>query len=111
MGKELDKHPEWAINIDITQRRFFRVDAESNYRSAEFTKFLADRFYTIEKTPSRDKHAGGVAERTVGLLAEKTNIAMISSTPRVPDKYWELAMSYAAITIGFNYSTAIGTSP
>ena len=47
MGKELDKHPEWALNIDITQRRFFRVDAESNYRSAEFTKFLDDRFYTI----------------------------------------------------------------
>ena len=30
MGKELDKHPEWALNLDITQRRFFRVDAESN---------------------------------------------------------------------------------
>ena len=29
MAKELDKHPEWAVNIDITQRRFFRVDAES----------------------------------------------------------------------------------
>jgi hypothetical protein len=54
MGKELDKHPEWALNLDITQRRFFRVDAESNYRSAEFTQFLADRFYIIEKTPSRD---------------------------------------------------------
>ena len=36
------------LNVDITQRRFFRVDAESNYRSAEFTKFLADRFYAIE---------------------------------------------------------------
>ena len=54
MGKQFDKHPEWAVNIDITQRRFFRVDAESNYRSQEFTKFLADRFYVIEKTPSRD---------------------------------------------------------
>jgi hypothetical protein len=54
MGKELDKHPEWALNLDITQRRFFRVDAESNYRSAEFTQFLTDRFYIIEKTPSRD---------------------------------------------------------
>ena len=109
MGKELDKHPEWAVNIDITQRRFFRVDAESNYRSAEFTKFLADRFYTIEKTPSRDKHAGGIAERTVGILTEKTNIAMHSAT--VPDRYWELAMTYAAVTLSFNYSSAIGTSP
>ena len=109
MGKELDKHPEWAVNIDITQRRFFRVDAESNYRSAEFTKFLADRFYTIEKTPSRDKHAGGIAERTVGILTEKTNIAMHSA--KVPDRYWELAMTYAAVTLSFNYSSAIGTSP
>ena len=47
MGKELDKHPEWALNLDITQRRFFRVDAESNYRSAEFTQFLADMFRRI----------------------------------------------------------------
>ena len=51
IGKEFDKHPEWALNIDITQRRFFRVDAESNYWSQEFAKFLADRFYVIEETP------------------------------------------------------------
>ena len=111
MGKELDKYPEWATNIDITQRRLFRVDAESNYRSQEFTSFLAERFYKIEKTPSRDKHAGGIAERTVGVLAEKTNIAMISPVPHVPQKYWELAMTYAAVTMGFNFSSAIGTSP
>jgi hypothetical protein len=100
MTKELDKHPEWAVNLDITQRRFFRVDEEANYRSQEFASFLAERFYTIEKTPSRDKHAGGIAERTVGVLSEKTNVAMISSIPPVPQKYWELAMSYAAITMG-----------
>jgi Reverse transcriptase (RNA-dependent DNA polymerase) len=111
MTKELDKHPEWAVNLDITQRRFFRVDAEANYRSQEFASFLAERFYKIEKTPSRDKHAGGIAERTVGVLSEKTNVAMISSIPPVPQKYWELAMSYAAVTMGFNFSSAIGTSP
>ena len=27
MGKELEKHPEWALNLYVTQRRFFRVDA------------------------------------------------------------------------------------
>ena len=111
MTKELDKHPEWALNLDITQRRFFRVDAESNYRSQEFTSFLANRFYTIEKTPSRDKHAGGIAERTVGILSSKTNIAMLTPVPPVPDKYWELAMTYAAVTLGFNFSSSIGTSP
>ena len=87
----LGEHPEWAVNIDITQRRFFRVDAKSNYRSQEFTKFLA--------------------ERTVGILTEKTNIAMLTPIPTVPPKYWELAMTYAAITMGFNFSSAIGTSP
>ena len=111
MGKELDKHPEWALNLDVTQRRFFRVDAESNYRSQEFTKFLSDRFCIIEKTPSRDKHAGGIAERTVGIVTEKTNIAMLSPVPGVPDKYWELPMTYAPTTMGFNLSSAIGTSP
>jgi hypothetical protein len=100
---------QWAANLDITQRRFFRVDAESNYRSQEFASFLAERFYKIEKTTSRDKHAGGVAERTVGVIAEKTSVAMISPVPPVPQKYWELAMTYAGITMGFNFSSAIGT--
>ena len=85
--------------------------SESNYRSAEFTKILSDRFYIIEKTHSRDKHAGGVAERTVGILTEKTNIAMLASETEIPHKYWELAMTYSAITMGFNFSSSIGTSP
>ena len=29
----------------------------------------------------------------------------------VPDRYWELAMTYAAVTLSLNYSSAIGTSP
>ena len=51
MVKEFDKNPEWALSINITQWRFFRVDAESNYRSQEFTKFLADRFYVLQRSP------------------------------------------------------------
>lgn len=109
--RELDKHPEWATNLDITQRRFFRVDSEANYRSQEFVHFMAERKYVLEKTPPRDKHAGGIAERTVGILSEKTNVAMLTPIPQVPDKYWELAMTYAAVTLGYNLSTAIGTSP
>lgn len=111
LGKELDKYPEWAVNIENTQRRFFRVDAEASYRSNSFRAFLASKYYNIEMTPSRDKHAGGIAERTIGVLSEKTNVAMLAPEPQVPSKFWELAMSYAATTLGFNYSEAIGTSP
>ena len=111
LGRELDKHPEWSVNLETNQRRLFRVDADASYRSQEFTSFLASRFYKIEMTPSRDKHAGGIAERTVGLLSLKTNIAMISPIPNVPNKFWELGMTYAAVTLGFNFSEKIGTSP
>ena len=111
LGKELDKYPEWGVNIETTQRRFFRVDAEAHYRSNAFRAFLATRHYNIEMTPSRDKHAGGIAERTVGILSEKTNVAMLTPQPPVPHKFWELAMTYAATTMGFNFSETIGTSP
>ena len=78
LGRELDEHPEWALNLEINQRRFFRVDADPKYRSQEFTSFLAEGFYSIEKTFFRDKHAGGIAEHRVGELSLKTNIAMIT---------------------------------
>lgn len=111
LGKELDKHPEWIVNLDITQRRFFRLDSEAHYRSSAFRSFLTKREYNIEMTPTRDKHAGGIAERTVGLLSEKTNVAMLAPSPSVPNKFWELAMTYASVTLGFNFSPSIGTSP
>ena len=56
-------------------------------------------------------YPNAATERTVGILTEKTNIAMLSSVPEVSPKYWELAMSYTAITTGFKFSSAIGTSP
>jgi hypothetical protein len=43
--------------------------------------------YRLERTPERDKHANGVAERTVGVIAVKTNIAMLYPFPSVPSKY------------------------
>jgi hypothetical protein len=56
--------------------------------------FTASFGYRLERTPERDKHANGVAERTVGIIAVKTNIAMLNPFPSVP-KYWDLAMTYA----------------
>ena len=88
-----------------------KILQESNYRSHDFIKFFADQFYTVEEAPSWNKHAGGIAKRTVGLLTEKTIIALLTAIPPVPDKYWELAMTYAANTLGCNFSTVVGTSP
>ena len=34
--------------------------------------------YRLELTPKRDKYADGVAERTVDVIAIKTNIAMLN---------------------------------
>ena len=105
-----NKHPEWKPNGSAAVR-FIRVDPELNYQSQKFLQFCSDRGYQIERTPPRDKHAGGIAERTVGLITLKTNVAMLASTPRVPQKYWDYAMEYACITQGFAYNSVINTSP
>lgn len=104
-------HPEWQSNADFKQRRFIRLDAESNYRSIEFLTFVSSIGYVLEHTPVRDKHAGGIAERAVGIISAKTNVAMMAPTPRVPQPYWDYAMVYACETHSFNYSSVLGTSP
>ena len=53
LTRELGEHPEWATNLDISLRRFFRVEAESNYISQEFTHFSADSKKIIQKTPTK----------------------------------------------------------
>ena len=40
------------------------MDSESSYKSAEIRTFFSDIGHKIEHTPPRDKHAGGIAERT-----------------------------------------------
>ena len=105
------KHPEWKYNASKNQSRFIRLDSESNYKSTAFLEFVAKIGYTLERTPVQDKHANGVAERSIGLISVKTNIAMMAPEPHVPQKYWDYAMEYACDTQSFNYSSVIGTSP
>lgn len=103
-------HPWWkdpAVPCD----RFIRVDSEKCYMSQEFIACASAFGYRIERTPPRDKHANGIAERTVQTIETKTNIAMLAPTPPVPQKYWELAMAYACVTHSFNYNHRINTSP
>ena len=91
--------------------RFVRADSEKSYTSKEFIACLSAFGYRIERTPPRDKHANGVAERTVQTIQTKTNIAMLAPTPPVPKQFWELAMTYACDTHSFNYNARINTSP
>ena len=41
------------------------MDSETSYKSAEIRTYFSDIGYKIEHTPPRDKHAGGIVERTV----------------------------------------------
>jgi hypothetical protein len=87
-------------NVSLRTRR--RADRER--RSQSRTSSIG---YNLERTPVRDKHANGVAERTVA----KTNVAMMSPNPTVPQSYWDFAMAYACDTHSYSYSSVIGTSP
>ena len=89
--------------------RFIRMDSETSYKSAEIRTYFSDIRCKIEHTPPRDKHAGGIAERTVGLLTEKTNTAMMENM--APKSMWCWEMFKASQDLNFNYSEKIKTSP
>ena len=63
----------------------------------------------IEHTAPRDKHAGGVAERMVGLVTAKANSAMLAGN--APVSMWDHALTHTVQTLNFDYSEAIDTSP
>ena len=103
-------HPSWQIH-EPNLLRFVRLDPESNYNSQQFLDCLSEFNYEVERSPPRDKHANGIAERTVGLVTQKANTAMMAPDPPVPKRYWDLAMAYACHTMSFNYNSRIGDSP
>ena len=103
--------PDWKTNSSREQVRFIRLDSEANYQSQEFLALTSSFGYNLERTPVRDKHANGVAERSVGLISAKTNVAMMSCKPSVPQSFWDFAMAYACDTHSYNFSSVIGTSP
>ena len=105
-----DRHPQWKITGSMT-RRFVRTDPEPSYMSRQFLACLASHNYEIERTAPRDKHANGIAERTVGIITAKANVALLAPTPRAPQRYWDLAIQYACVTQSFNLHSAIEDSP
>lgn len=99
------------VNRKHNEDRFFRVDPEGNFQSEDVATFLSVNGYRVEPTPARDKHAGGVAENSVGRIENATNTAMLAPEPPVSQLFWEYAIRYATATININYSSVIGTSP
>ena len=63
--------------------------AENNYRSELFRDFSHSIGYALERTPVRDKHANGVAKRSVGIITAKTNVAMLTPDIQVPPMFWD----------------------
>ena len=85
---------------------------EAGYQSADFREFCHTLGYRIESSPTRDKHAHGVAERSVGNIVTKANIAMLGNiTHPCPQTFWPDAILYACHCDGFGYKHKIGTSP
>ena len=106
------RNPSWLKydwTPDHTNPRFIRMDSESAYQSQELLEFFGSRGYQIERTPPRDKHAGGIAERMVGVVTAKTNTAMLALG--APSMFWDWAMMKSVQDLNFNYSAKIGTSP
>ena len=67
----LDMHPTWRTPTTPPTPRFLRVDPESNYNSELFLSLLDEYSYIVERTPPRDKHANGIAERAVGVKPQR----------------------------------------
>ena len=83
------------------------------YQSAEFQEFRHALGYRIESSPTRDKHAHEVAERSVGkIVVTKANIAMLGNINHPCPQIFRLdAILYACHCDGFGYKHKIGTSP
>ena len=76
MSNSFFVHPEWKPNGTAIDKKI-KVDMEKGYQSVDFKKFCHSLGYRTETSPTRDKHAHGVAERSVGNIVTKANIAMM----------------------------------
>ena len=85
------------------------MDPEKSYQSDTVLSFVCAMGYKIERTPPRDKHAGGIAERRVGVITAKKNTAMLEYG--APPSFWCKAMFKATQDLNFNYNSKIDDSP
>ena len=81
-------------------------------RIAEFAEYRHSLSYRIETSPTRDKHAHGIAERSVGNIVTKANDAMLGNINNpCPQQFWPDAIEYACHSDGFGFKNKIDTSP
>ena len=103
--------PDWKPNGSVIDRKI-EVDMQAGYKSAEFREFYHTLGYRIESSPTRDKHAHRVAERSVGDIFTKANIAMLGNMNHpCPQIFWPDVILYAGHCDGFGYKHKIGTNP
>ena len=88
MSKLFFAHPEWKPNGTAIDRKI-KVDMETGYQSEDFKEYCHSLGNRIETSPTRDKHAHSVAERSVGNIVTKANIAMMGNINNpCPQTYW-----------------------
>ena len=103
-------HPDWKPNGSVIDRKI-KVDLEAGYQSAEFREFCHTLRYLIESSPTKDKHAHEVTERSVGNIVTKANIAMLGNiTQPCPQTFGPDAILYACHCDGFGNKHKIGIS-
>ena len=93
--------------------RKIKVDMEAEYcQSAEFAEYCHSLSYRIKTSPTLDKHAHGIAERSVGNIVTKANVAMLGNINNpCPQQFWPDAIEYACHSDGSGFKNKIGTSP
>ena len=85
---------------------------EATYQSAEFAECCHSLSYRIETSPTRDNYADGIAERSVGNVVTKANVAMLESINNpCPQQFWPDVIEYAYHSDGFGFKNKMGTSP
>ena len=74
-------HPDWKPNGPVIDRKI-KVDMGAGYQSAEFREFCHTLGYRIETSLTRNKHAHGVARRSVVTLSQ--HCSPVSSVNKSP---------------------------
>ena len=89
-----------------------KVDMEAGYQSEDFKQFCHSLEYRMNTSPTGDKHAHGVAERSLGNIVIKANIATMGNVNNpCPQTYWPDATQYVCHCDGLGYGSKVGTSP
>ena len=80
---------------------------EAGYQSAKFAEYCHSLSYRIETSPT---HAHGIAERSVGNIVIKANVAVLGNINNLcPQQFWPDAIEYACHSDGFGFKDKIVT--